>query len=660
MDVAKIKDNLEWMWSSIKKSFENYEERIEQQEMVRSILNARYLGKHLLIEAGTGTGKSLAYIIAILAMRAAKPEGKAAIISTHTINLQTQLVEKDLPRILEIVGIDAKVVLAKGRGNYLCLNNIRNILNDLQGTFHSAEAALNFQELLNEVYTGTGLKVSDRSDIATKVMASVWAEVASSHESCLDETCPYIEQCLFKQSRKALEEADFIVCNHALLLADPVLRSRGEEEDFIGIFPPYDYLILDEAHNLESVATSAFSIVLDRDALQRPALAMRALWRRVVIREIWEEAGYSLAELSEIIMKYFAYSDRLLQQWQEALGEERNTDLLAGSIERGHMEVIDEILNAINAAENSPSTEGANKVELRKLRNSWEELYCNITFINTASAPDYTFYLDQNIDVSAIAAPLDISPLLKEYFFSKDIPVVATSATLAVPDMEYFAKQLGIDDYIGKIIASPFDYSRQARLIVPDYAIEPQLEDEKYDILLIQMLKEARERIPGGIFVLFTSYKMLNSVVSKLPTELLNESFIQGEAPREILLERFAEHGEGILLGTSSFWEGVDVMGDSLRTVIIARLPFSVPNDPLIAARMDRIKAQGGNSFRDYLLPQAVLRFKQGFGRLIRSKKDTGVIIVADKRIISKSYGKSFLRALPEIELTDKIENIEI
>ncbi|MFP4457297.1 MAG: ATP-dependent DNA helicase [Clostridia bacterium] len=658
MKVQETKDNLDKYLNMIKDKFPNYEKRPEQYEMIRTILNGIYLKKHILVEAGTGTGKSLAYILATLAIMSASDTKQKTIISTYTINLQKQLLEKDFPQLQFILGLDLKVALAKGRRNYICQNRLINILNDLQGVFESAEEALNFRDLLEEVYDGKRVVIADKADIKTRVAAGVWDEVCSTHETCLDEACPYISDCLFKKDRRELDKADFIISNHALFLTDLLLRGSTEDEEG-GILPEYDFLIFDEAHHLENSATSAFSIEINKSIVNKPIIWLRSMLNRVMIRESFEEAGYSLNEMNTLVQSYFSQSEKLGSSLEMFLEDNLTRKLHTNSqLENFLEETILELVKALEIAKEVEVADQIAKIELNKVKLSLESILEEINFVLSADNQGFTYWVERSFEATAYAAPLEVDQILEEKIFSKNKPVIATSATLAVPQMDFFANRLGIKDFTARVITSSFDHKTQAKLILPDYAIEPRYnQNTDYEKILVKIIKEARSKISGGMFVLFTSYKMLDEVYSLIKDEY-DEIFVQGTMPRSIILEEFANHGNAILLGTSSFWEGVDVVGDGLRCVLITKLPFPVPKDPLIEARMDRIKESGGNSFRDYMLPQAILQFKQGFGRLIRSKNDTGVVIVADKRIVTKGYGKMFLKALPNISIKTKIEDV--
>ena len=665
MQVQAVKKKLESYLNQIKSFFPNYEDRPQQYEMIRAILNGIYKKRHILIEAGTGTGKSLAYILALLSIIKANAMKEKAIISTYTINLQQQLIEKDIPLLQKILDEDFKVAIAKGRGNYLCFNRVMNVLNSIGGVFDTAEAALNYRELLDEVYDGQGLRIGDRADLVTSVMPAVWNEVCSSRETCLEDSCPYEHKCLFKKSRKELHKADIIISNHALFFVDLMLRGDTTQEEG-GILPNYDYVVFDEAHHVEDAATSAFSIVIDAKSVNQPAAWMQNMLKREVVRTALTECGYTLNHASQLNQQYFAKSNELMQNIEKLNGSsmsKRVSPIEIKEIENSLGDTLTELIEITDKMGNNMAVDELTAAEIERLRLNFQSIADNIDFVLNAKGSDYVYWVESRNYPAAYAAPLNISEMMNERIFTHDTPIVCTSATLAVPDMNYFAYRMGVENYSSKIIHSPFDYQQQAKLIVPRDALEPDFNNiNKYENYVANIVLEARNKIAGGIFVLFTSYKMLDSVHSAVESKLLvnNKTLLkQGESSRSELIRRFKNEGDAILFGTSSFWEGVDVAGDSLRCVIITKLPFPVPDDPLAEARMDKIKATGGNPFGKYMLPQAVLHFKQGFGRLIRSKSDTGLVIVTDKRLVSKRYGSSFVRSLPEIGVEGEIRDIK-
>ncbi len=664
MDVKAVKQNLDKYLERIKNYFPNYEERPEQNQMIRAILNGFYKKQHILIEAGTGTGKSLAYILALLAVMRTGAAKQRAVISTYTINLQQQLIEKDIPLLQQILDDNFIVAIAKGRNNYVCQQRFMNVLTSIAGVFSSAEQALNYREVLDEVYDGIKIAIGDKAKIKTSILPGVWSEICSSKETCLEDNCPYDFQCPFRQARRELHKADLIISNHALFFVDLMLRGGTTEEEG-GILPAYNYVVFDEAHHVENAATSAFSIELEAKGLNQPAAWLQNMLKRETIRTALTEVGSNLNHATALNQQYFAQVSDLLQNIGSLSSNSISTRVFPHELEKIENRLKDplsELAELIEKMSKNISLDDITAAELDKLNLCFQNIASNLDFVLKAQGEEYVYWVEQRHQPAVFAAPLNIAEMMNEKIFSKSLPVVCTSATLAVPDMGYFAQRLGVDNFTSKIIYSPFNYLQQARLIIPEQALEPDYKNiDQYENYVGGAVLEASNRIKGGIFVLFTSYKMLDSVYSKIESRILTNSktiLKQGQTSRSELLRRFRQEGNAILFGTSSFWEGVDVVGDSLRCVIITKLPFPVPDDPLAAARMDRIKQAGGNSFMNYMLPQAVLHFKQGFGRLIRSKSDTGLVIVTDKRMLSKRYGQSFIQALPEIPLKRDIRDI--
>ena len=664
MNVKQVKENLDHYLELIKLAFPNYEERPEQYQMIRTILNGLYQDKHMLIEAGTGTGKSLAYILALLAVMKASDTKKRAIISTYTINLQQQLVEKDLPLLQQILDTDFRVAIAKGRGNYICQMRFMNVLSSLVGVFTSAEEALNFRDLLAEVYDGRKITIGDKAELKTAVLPSVWQEINSSQETCLEDNCPHDFNCIFRKARRELQKADFIVSNHALFFVDLMLRGNTESEDG-GVLPAYDFIVFDEAHHVEDAAASAFSIEIKAKSLNQPVAWLQNILKRETIRQALTDSGYDLASVATINQHYFGQSAILLNQLKNLAEDQYAKRVFAtelGAIKDTLAEPLSQLVDITKQMATRSELDDITALEIDKLSMNLKKVADEVDFVLNTRGEEYVYWVEGRQQEAAYAVPLNIAAMMKERIFECGKPVICTSATLAVPDMKFFAQRLGVDQYVSQIIFSSFDYQKQASLIVPSAAIVPDFRNlTAYERYVADTILEARAKVNGGIFALFTSYKMLDSVFSMVEAQLFSEGHTilkQGEMSRNILLQRFKKDGQALLFGTASFWEGVDVVGDDLRCVIITKLPFPVPDDPIAEARMERIKESGGNAFRDYMLPQAVLSFKQGFGRLIRSKTDTGLVIVTDQRLVGKYYGNSFIQSLPAIPLFREIEDI--
>lgn len=668
MNVESVKHNLQQLLASVRQRFSGYEERPQQIEMIRAILNGIYSQRHVMVEAGTGTGKSLAYLVALLAVILSEKAKKRIVISTHTINLQEQLLKKDIPAVLKAIGKDGEfsAALAKGRGNYLCLRRFFEVLRSTEGVFHSAEEVLNFHELRAQIYNGREVLCGDKAELKLRVLPGVWSEVNCSQDTCLESNCPQYFDCYFRKARSSLEKADIIVSNHALFLTDLAIRRSSENEE--GILPPYDFVVLDEAHHVEDVAADAFSVRIEQQSLQRLVSWAQRAGTSLTVRTAASD-GEVVARQIVTCCQHCYHAISTLQQGFGALLPANCTTmrLRAEDLERLDNPLRNPLAELVHWFKKLESTEDLPDevmAEITKVRQRLQAAADDIDFFVEGKGREHVYWLERRgAEIEAVAAPLNVAEVLGTSLFDKSVPVVLTSATLAVPTMSFMAKRLGVGSYYHKIIHSPFDYQRNARLVVPQNAIEPDYSDiGRYERYCADLLVELRKKIRGGIFALFTSYSLLAAVAELVEDELIDLGSMvlkQGDLPRHELIQEFKQQGTAVLLGTASFWEGVDVVGDALRCVFITKLPFAVPDHPLTEARMERLRQRGENPFMSYLLPQAVLQFKQGFGRLIRSTKDRGLVVVADRRILTKSYGRTFLASLPPIPVIDEIVDID-
>ncbi|MGI6357665.1 MAG: ATP-dependent DNA helicase [Bacillota bacterium] len=656
MNVPKVKAALEQFRASLAERFPDYEPRPEQQKMVNQILNGLYAKRHVLVEAGTGTGKSLAYLLAILSALAAGEEHKA-VISTHTINLQEQLLNKDIPLLQEIFSglVDFKVALAKGRNNYLCRRKLQDILASDEPAFESLADAQEFSRLKDLLFTDGTFLLGDRSELAVNVSSSLWSTLASSQDTCLERRCPLIKECFFRIAREALREADIVISNHALFFTDLALRGSADSDE--GILPPYDLAILDEAHHIEDVASQALSVSVDGYRLKTAGGRLRALIAKGAIHEMLTNEPLLSQSLEATVKSYFDHIDVWLQRLA-VLTEGRSIvrlPLMAGQLDNPLEDDLKEISQYLEHLQATPGLSDDEEAELEKAQIRWQALSRDIEFLLKHEHEDYVYWAESPLgdytQGALKAVPIEMAGLLRETLFSRELVAVLTSATLATPSLRFMAERLGVDDYLGKVLSSPFDHQQNAAVYVPEGACEPNYQNNLlYEKYLGQLITEVCRLTQGGTFVLFTSYQMMNSLFDRVAPHLrlLNlELFRQGDLPRHELLNAYKSSDAGVLFGTSSFWEGVDVVGDGLRCVIITKLPFAVPDHPITEARMEALAQRGVNPFMHYQLPEAIIKLKQGYGRLIRSQSDRGAVVIADGRVFSKRYGKLFLEALP-------------
>lgn len=682
---------------SLAAQFEAYEHRPQQWIMASQVLNCFFNGGITLIEAGTGTGKSLAYLIPALLW--ARENNEKVIISTHTINLQEQLLTKDIPLARKALGWDFRASLVKGWSNYLCLQKLKHAQQEEE------------QELLHPEGIGTLTAIvqwasttvdGTRADMGFLPSEEIWEMVCAESDLCTRSRCPYFQQCFYFKARREMQDATVLVCNHHLVFADMAVRRVMGFDTDKAVLPRYYHIIFDEAHHIEDVATDYLGVQITQIGVTRllnriysvrrsaaAGLAGRILrslggaangrdeelarylqWDiPAIIRRISDEtqhlfgllrrfcAGGSLAQEDEyLIVGPDSALDTLYSvdvydsytRWQEAMAS-----LVA---------VMDKVVEELEGKD-ADDGEGL-LTEAKALRNRVKDMQEALKFLYNADTDNYVFWLElggkNKSLVKFCAAPIVIAEELQSSLLQHLVSVVCTSATLTVAgQFDYLIDSLGLrsrDNGIavpeplnGVVIDSPFDYEKQALVCVPSDLPDPNAPEAAME--LVAYLLDVLPITKGRAFVLFTSYSMLEQVYHELIRLLpgLGINLVkQGDAPRGVLLKEFLSNDPAVLLGTDSFWEGVDVPGEALSCVVIARLPFRVPSEPVTSARIAEIERQGRNSFREYMLPQAVIKFKQGFGRLIRSKTDRGVVIICDPRAISKSYGQQFLRSLPK------------
>jgi ATP-dependent DNA helicase DinG len=586
--VKELLENLFSAKGTLSHHLPAFEERSAQLHMAEEIAKGYLENRITLIEAGTGIGKSLAYLApAILwAIR----EKEKTLISTHTIALQEQLVEKDLPLLLKILGVELKATLVKGMNNYLCL--------------------LKYEELEEvsprlEAWVET-TKEGSRSDITFSLPSGTWEKIGAETHRCTGAKCSHFRKCFFFKARKKLEESQLLIVNHHLLLSD--LSSEKEKS----VLPDINRLILDEAHHLEEIALGLFTKQADKmgllHLLEHPSVTNREL----VVPKIMH--AFSLIKIDVPLLRI---REDFSKEIQEAFSE------LSKALLR-LVESIDE------------------KEIFFPLKRQTEVLSI---FFQESSKPSRVRWIEKiGNNLVCKEADLDVSSVLRENLFDRFSSTSLCSATLASNrSFSFIRHRLGIEDAQERIFDSPFDFQNRVLLAVPSDMPDPIHPD--FSIEASKIIAEGLKISKGSAFVLFTSYEMLNECYENLKDQF--SILRQGDAARSVLIEKFREKNGNILFGTDSFWEGVDVAGEALRFVILVKIPFKVPDDPLIEARNELLEKEGKNPFMHYLLPQAALKFKQGFGRLMRKKDDYGCVLCLDRRLITKGYGKVILQSLP-------------
>ncbi|MFI5366457.1 MAG: helicase C-terminal domain-containing protein [Candidatus Binatia bacterium] len=705
---------------AIARRLAGYEHRPQQLQMLDAVVGAFNHDTTLTVEAGTGTGKSLAYLLPAIAWSTLNRE--RVVVSTHTINLQEQLIKKDLPFLTAQAGLTCTTALVKGRGNYLCRRKAAQV--GAQGSLLVDDEQ---QRELNELLAWAAHTTDGSlSDLPVRPRPEVWEQLISENDNCLRARCPYYSTCFFYTARRAAAKADIIVVNHHLLMADLALRDEMGSYTQNAVLPPSRRLIIDEAHHLEDVATNYFGTRLSYAAIERTFGRLRSLKHAhkgvlpalmMALESIerpedqpaaqgavhWIEERLLPRRLSVLVDLEQGFAELLTGLEGPAAGVGSTGPLPVGSLhgtksdrglgpgtdqklritaefrERPYWRMLEQRLTHLSVVLDEFARDFVGVCE--RVDQLSEASGKQVLFLNTElralqgriagfAAALLAFVGDDDntcrwIEVrhrprtgKSIAfhtAPIAVAPLLRQALFEQFPTVVLTSATLAVGGrFDYLHAQLGLSELCDRErvqtlrVESPFDFETQALLAIPQDLPEPS--DPRYEAATHEAITETLRATHGGTFVLFTAYGALNRAVAAVGPGLRAAGLTvlqQGETNRHLLLKRFVADPHAVLFATDSFWEGVDVRGDALRCVMIARLPFRVPTEPIEQARVEAIEARDGNAFAEHTVPQAVIKLKQGFGRLIRGRTDRGAVVVLDSRIVRKPYGRVFLESLP-------------
>lgn len=615
------------------KKLKGFLPRTAQIELAEAIDSTLKESSQLIAEAGTGTGKTFAYLVPAML------SGEKVIISTGTKNLQDQLFRKDLPEVKRILASPAKVALLKGRSNYLCLYRLERFSNNSQ--FTSKEQSVAYPKVIS---WKNRTKAGDINEVeGVDSSSSIWPLVTSTADNCLGQECDSFSKCYLVKARKEAQEADILVINHHLFFADMAIRDEGFGE----VLPDANAFIFDEAHQLPEIATHFFG----------ESISSRQLLE--LARDTEEEQAKDAPDmplLSELAKKIALQAGQLRDHIPEKNQKGPWTELSSNEQFVSLIEVLRATLSELlqqlkNAAARGKGLESCyQRTELLSTRFT--------TYLEKVPTGHIQWYESYSKSFSLNLTPMDIGELFSSYLKTQKSAWIFTSATLAVADdFSHFQQRLGLMDVPAKRWESPFDFSRQAITYVPTDMPTPDHVD--YTKAVVEKAIPVIEASEGRAFILFTSHRALNAAYEMLKDRLPYPLLVQGNASKSRLLDEFRSLGNAVLLATGSFWEGVDVKGEALSVVIIDKLPFSSPGDPVLQARIESMRQQGGNPFFDYQLPQAVISLKQGFGRLIRDVHDQGVLMMCDPRIVDKSYGKVFLNSLPNMTRTRRIEIVQ-
>ncbi len=649
----------------IAKRLPHYEHREQQLQMADAVSQALRKGHHLLAEAGTGVGKSFAYLVpAILEVSEDhKPDDPHAVrrivLSTHTISLQEQLIRKDLPLLNAVIPREYTAVLVKGRRNYLSRRRLANAVSRASSMFATEEE---FEQL--RVIRAWSQQTDDGSlsDLPFRPLPQVWDEVASDTSNCMGRKCPHYKECFYFQARRRAHHAQLLVVNHALFFSDLALRRANAS-----LLPQYNAVILDEAHTLESVAGEHLGIGVTSGQVN---YILNKLYndrtnKGLLVHHGWQEEQRAALRCHDLADDFFRDVQHWLDQQRGGNGRVRSPEIVGNSLSPR----LERLASMLGRRCEGLKDE-AQRQDFAAARERLRALGREIETWRQQGMPDAVYWVEGGYSrrgrlfVTLAAAPIDVGPALREQLFEPVRSVILTSATLSVgrqASFDFFQNRIGLTQTHTIRLDSPFDFPTQAQLILLNGMPDPSSERAEFERRCLALLPRYIARTDGRAFVLFTSYDLLRRAARELGPWLTRQNmglYSQADGmPRHQMLEAFKQNPRSVLLGTDSFWQGVDVPGEALQNVIITKLPFSVPDHPLLQARLEALREAGRNPFVEYQLPEAAIKLRQGFGRLIRTRSDRGIVVLLDPRVRTKAYGRLLLESLPACEIV--VESVE-
>ncbi|MDP2929557.1 MAG: helicase C-terminal domain-containing protein [Candidatus Omnitrophota bacterium] len=637
--------------SRISEDLESYELRPQQIQMAEAICDALEKEEHLMVEAGTGVGKSLAYLVPLI-LHAAEND-KKIVISTNTKTLQQQLCQKDLPFLKKCLGIEFNYALCVGSDNYICQRRLNSEFT--YTLFDSDKQLSDVKKIIAwSSETGTGLK----SDLKFIPMYDVWSKVSRDPDLCLGNACNHRNGCFYRKAKRLERMAHILITNHALFFTD---LASGRK-----VLPDYQVALFDESHTIEDVATDYLGTEISSSRIKYilDSIYNEKTGKGILTKFI--KYKHKIADIKERIKEARAASETFFKEIAGKLGVKNETRRIRQkNIVSNHLEgPLNKLGSSLKVLIENAASEEDEKL-IKSYIQKCSDLRTDLSFILTMKRDDYVYWLEVmerrgGIRYSLFASPIDIAEELNKQLFDKIKPVILTSATLSSNgSFEFIKKRLGIKDCSELLLDSPFDFEKNSILYMPEKIADPAADKEAFQSEVIGCIKSLIDVTNGRTFILFTSYRMLNKAYCELKMSNKNINPLkQGDKSRYELLEEFKTDPSSVLFGTNTFWQGVDVPGRALECVIITKLPFSVPDDPITEARMEYIESKGLSSFAEYQIPQATMMLRQGFGRLIRTKSDRGVVAILDPRVRTKKYGEKFLKALPKCRHTFDINEV--